>query len=133
MVRWDPSTCGKTPIQANEFSSSALMVALTTQTFIKDLLPSKGVIVFIGTKHITGSPKAEITHLWGEQVAQELFQWRGIVHTNNFPLVYWEGMDKVMWGFPETFRVELQSMSLTSMAQIGCFPGFQLLKPMPKW
>ena len=26
----------------------------------------------------------------------------------------------------------LQSMSPTSMARIGCFPGFQLLKPMPK-
>ncbi len=62
-------------------------------------------MVSIGTKCITGSPKAEITHLWGEQVAQELFHWRGVVHTNNFLLVYWEGMDKVMRGFPEPFRV----------------------------
>jgi hypothetical protein len=75
-------------IQANELASSALMAALATQTFIKDLFPSKGVIVSIGTRCITGSPKVEITHLWGEQVAQELFHWRGIVHKNNFPLVY---------------------------------------------
>ena len=75
-------------IRADELASSALMAALATQTFIKDLFPSEGVIVSIGTKHITGSPKAEITHLWGEQVAQELFHWRGIVHKNNFPLVY---------------------------------------------
>ena len=92
-------------IRANELASSALMAALATQIFIKDLFPSKGVIVSIDTKCITGSPKAEITHLWGEQVAQELFHRRGIVHTNNFPLVYWEGMDKVMRGFPEPFRV----------------------------
>ncbi len=92
-------------IRANELASSALMAALATQTFIKDLFPSKGVIVSIGTKRITSSPKAEITHLGGEKVAQELLHWQGIVHTNNFPLVYWEGMDKVMQRFPEPFRV----------------------------
>ena len=81
------------------------MAALKTQTFIKDLFPSEGLTVSIGTKRITGSPKAEITHLWGEQVAQELFHRGGIVHTNDLPLIYWEGMDKVMQGFPETFRV----------------------------
>ena len=92
-------------IRANELALSALMAALATQTFIKDLFPSEGMIVSIRTKRITDSPKVEITHLWGEQVAQELFHWRGIVHTNGFPLVYWEGMDNLMWGFPETFRV----------------------------
>ena len=92
-------------IRADEFASSALMAALMTQTFTKDLFPSKGVIVSIGTKRITGSPKAAITHLWGEQAAQELFHRRGIVHMNDFPLVYWEGMDKVMRWFPETFWV----------------------------
>jgi hypothetical protein len=92
-------------IRADELVSSALMAALVTQIFIKDLFPSKGVIVFICTKRIAGSPKAEITHLWGEQVAQELFHWREIVHTNDFPLVYWEGMDKVIRGFLELFQV----------------------------
>jgi hypothetical protein len=114
--------------RSDELALSALMAALMTQTFIKDLFPSKGVIVFIGTERITGSPKAEM-HLWGEQVAQELFHWRGIVHTNDFPLVYWEGMDK---GSRRRSGYGLQSMSPTSMAQIGCSPGFQLLKPMPK-
>jgi hypothetical protein len=75
-------------IRANELASSALMAALATQIFIKDLFPSEGVIVSIGTKRITGSPNAEITHLWGEQVAQELFHWQGIVHRNDFLLVY---------------------------------------------
>jgi hypothetical protein len=92
-------------IRADEFALSALMAALATQTFTKDLFPSKGVIVSICTKRITGSPKAAITHLWGEQVAQELFHQQGIVHMNDFPLVYWEGMDKVMRWFPETFWV----------------------------
>ena len=53
----------KVNIRADELASSALMEALATQTFIKDLFPSKGVIVAIGIKCITGSPKAEITHL----------------------------------------------------------------------
>ena len=49
----------------------------------------------IGERQIMISLKAEITHLWGEQVAQDLFHCQKIVHMNNFQLVYWEGMQKV--------------------------------------
>jgi hypothetical protein len=59
----------------------------------------------IGETRITGLPKATITHLWGKQVAQDLFHWRNIVHKNDFLLVYWEGMEKVMKSFPEMFHV----------------------------
>jgi hypothetical protein len=94
-------------VKADELASSALMLAITTQTFIKDIFPPEGISLKIGDKRITGSPKTEITHLWGEQVAQDLLHRRKIVHTNNFPLVYWEGMDKVMRSFPEMFRVRI--------------------------
>jgi hypothetical protein len=92
-------------VKADELASSTLMLAITTQTFIKDIFPSEGISLKIGDKWITGSPKMEITHLWGEQVAQDLLHRWKIVHTNNFPLVYLEGMDKVMRSFPEMFRV----------------------------
>ena len=92
-------------IRADELASKALIAALETQKFIKDLFPLEGVTLSIGSKRITGSPKSAITHLWGEQIAQELFHRHGIVDTNDFPFVYWEGMDKVMRGFPEVFRV----------------------------
>ncbi len=92
-------------ICADKLASKALIAALETQKFIKDLFPSEGVTLLIESKRITGSPKSAITHLWGEQVAQELFHRRGMFDTNGFPFVYWEGMDKVMQGFPEVFPV----------------------------
>ncbi len=64
------------------------MEALTTQTFIRSVFPAEGVSLNIGEARITGLPKVEITHLWGEQVAQELFHHRKIMHMNDFPLVY---------------------------------------------
>jgi hypothetical protein len=75
-------------VKADKLASSALMLAITTQTFIKDIFPSKGISLKIGDKWITGSPKMEITHLWGEQVAQDLLHRWKIVHTNDFPLIY---------------------------------------------
>ncbi len=66
----------------------ALIAALETQKFIKDLFPLEGVTLLIGSKRITSSPKSAITHLWGEQVAQELFHRRVIVDTNDFLFVY---------------------------------------------
>ncbi len=92
-------------VRADELASSALMEAVRTQQFIKSLFPSEGVSLMIGETRITGSPKSTITHLWGEQVAQDLFHRRNIVHTNDFALVYWEGMEREMKAFPEMFRV----------------------------
>ena len=75
-------------ICADKLASKALIAALETQKFIKDLFPSEGVTLLIESKRITGSPKSAITHLWGEQVAQELFHRRVIVDTNDFLFVY---------------------------------------------
>ena len=52
-----------------------------------------------------GVPQNAITELWGEQVAQVLYDRRGVVRTENFPFVYWEGMERVLKLFPEMFWV----------------------------
>ncbi len=41
---------------------------------------------------VTGSPKIAITELWGEQVAQTLYDRRGVVSKENFLFVYWDGI-----------------------------------------
>ncbi len=54
---------------------------------------------------VYGVPQNAITELWGEQVAQVLYDRRGMVSKENFPFVYWEGMERIMKLFPEMFRV----------------------------
>jgi hypothetical protein len=49
--------------------------------------------------------KNAITELWGEQVAQALYDRWGVVSKENFPFVYWEGMERVLKLFLEMFRV----------------------------
>ncbi len=90
-------------IRADKLASVALMEALMIQTFIRSVFLAEGVSLKIGEARITGSPKVEITHLWGEHVAQELFHCHENMHMNDFPLVYWEGIHKVMSSFPEVF------------------------------
>ncbi len=38
-------------------------------------------------------------------MAQALYGRRGVVSKENFPFVYWEGMERVMKVFPEMFRI----------------------------
>ncbi len=54
---------------------------------------------------VKGSPKKAITELWGEQVTQALYDRQGVVSKENFPFVYWEGMERVMKLFSKMFRI----------------------------
>ncbi len=38
-------------------------------------------------------------------MAQVLCDRQGVVSKENFPFVYWEGMERVLKSFPEMFRV----------------------------
>jgi hypothetical protein len=79
-------------VEANEFNSSILF-------------PSEKVCIEIAGEWVTGFSKTAITELWGEQVAQALNDRQGVVSKENFPFVYWEGMERVMISFPEIFQV----------------------------
>ncbi len=59
----------------------------------------------IARAQVTGSPRNAITELWGEQVAPALYDRWGMVSKENFPFVYWEGMERILKLFPEMFRI----------------------------
>ncbi len=54
-----------------------------------------------------------ITELWGEQVAQALYDRPGVVSKENFPFVYWEGMECVMKSFTEMFGIWVTKTCIT--------------------
>jgi hypothetical protein len=82
-----------------------LMAAVEANEFISSIFPLEKVCVKIAGEWVTESPKNAITELWGEQVAQVLYDRRGVVSKENTPNVYWEGMERVLKSFPEMFRV----------------------------
>ncbi len=91
--------------RADKLATAALMAAVEANEFISSIFPLEKVYVEIAGERVTGSPKNAITELWGEQVAQVLYDRWGVVSKENFPFVYWEGMESVLKLFPEMFCI----------------------------
>jgi hypothetical protein len=81
------------------------MAVVEANEFISSIFLSEKGCVEIAGELVTRSPKNVITELWGEQVAQVLYNRWGVVSKKNFPFVYWEAMERVLKSFPEMFRV----------------------------
>ncbi len=83
--------------QADKLSMAALLATtVEANEFISSIFLLEKVCVEIARERVKGSPKNSITELWGEQVAQALLDRRGVVSKDNFPFVYWEGIERVM-------------------------------------
>ena len=89
----------------DNIATAALIAAVDTNEFILSIFLSEKVCVEISGEQVTAPPQNAITDLWGEQVAQELYDRRGMVTKCDFPFVYWEGMERVTRSFKEMFRV----------------------------
>ncbi len=64
---------------ADKLATAALIAAVEANDFISSIFPSEKVCVEISGEQVTGSPKHPITELWGEQVAQALYDRLGVV------------------------------------------------------
>jgi hypothetical protein len=91
--------------RADKLATVALIAVVEANEFISSIFPLDKVCMEIARKRVMGSPKNAITELWGEQVAQALYDRWGVVSKENFPFVYWEGMECVMKSFLEMFHV----------------------------
>ncbi len=65
--------------QADTLATAALMAMVEANEFISSIFPSEKVCVEIAGEQATGSPQNVIRELWGEQVAQVLYDRRGVV------------------------------------------------------
>ncbi len=81
------------------------MAVVEANEFILSIISSEKVCVEIARERVTWSPRNAITELWGEQVVQVLYNRWGVVSKENFPFVYWEGMEHVLKLLLEMFWV----------------------------
>jgi hypothetical protein len=88
-----------------KLATAALIATVETNEFISSIFLSEKVYMEISGERITGSPKNAITELWGEKEAQALYDRQGVVSKENFPFVYWEGMERVLKLFSEMFHI----------------------------
>ncbi len=73
---------------ADKLSTATFIVAMKANEFISSISLLEKVCTEIAGERVTGSPKNAITALWGEQVAQALYDRRRVVSKENFPFVY---------------------------------------------
>ncbi len=93
--------------QADKLETAALMAMVEANEFISSIFPLEKVCVEIAREWVTGSPKNAITELWGEQLAQALYDRQGVLSKENFLFAYWEGMEHVLRLLPEMFHVSV--------------------------
>jgi len=82
----------------------AILNALETNSFISPIFPFETFRFHNGFGKISGSPIAAIYDWHGYITAKQLFDSKGIVSTGHFDLIYWEGMEKAVSKFPDTFK-----------------------------
>jgi hypothetical protein len=64
------------------------MAMVEANEFILSIFLLEKVCIEIARERVMGSPQNAITELWGEQVAQVLYDRWGVVSKENFPFVY---------------------------------------------
>ncbi len=65
--------------RADKLAIAALIAMVEANEYISSILPLEKVCVEIARERVTGSPKSAIAELWGEQVAQVLYDRRGVL------------------------------------------------------
>ena len=81
--------------------------SLAQNDFIKSEFPFERLRVrSYGTK-ITGNLRKELDNISGEYLARRHFQATGKICEEDFPKVWWDGMDYLMKGYPKMYRVWL--------------------------
>ena len=75
-------------------------------------------------KKLTGNLRGALDNLHGERTARTYLDSKGIVKSEDFPCVWWDGMEEVMKGYPKMYRV-------STMKHVSGFCGTN--KMMPYW
>jgi hypothetical protein len=58
-------------------------------------------------QRVSGPPRLALESDWGYCIAKSLFDKKNIIRADNFDLVWWDGMRRVVNGYPKMYRVWL--------------------------
>ena len=92
-------------VECDYLASVSLSEALQEGRFIESIFPHEDIVVMVGGDKVTGALTPVITRTWGDEAAREHYHIKNIIHRDNFDLVYWDGLEKVMNSAPEMWSV----------------------------
>jgi len=88
----------------DKLAKKSLLAAIQEQEFISSIFPFQHLRVELGGEIVTGSPRKAFERYWSHSAAQQLYHEKKIVGAAEFNLIWWDGAEKCMQGFPKTFR-----------------------------
>jgi hypothetical protein len=91
-------------IRVDALAKKSLKAGHSTNEFILSEFPCEEVIIKMGNKKITGSPRSSLEEYWGRLSAKKFFDEKKIVQAIHFDMIWWDGYDKAMAGYPKTYR-----------------------------
>jgi hypothetical protein len=88
----------------DKLAKLALITGIVDQEFINSDFPFEQLRLRVGGKKITGSIKTAVSNHWAYGVARKFYHSKKLVPARLFDLVYWDGVELAMAGFPKRFR-----------------------------
>ena len=79
--------------------------AVASCKFIGTEFPFEKLRVKTHGKKITGNLRRELDNLSGGHIARRYLEEKGKVRSNDFPCVWWDGMEALMRSYPKMYRV----------------------------
>ena len=107
-MEWDQMTqMEQLNCRVDKLAKKALIAVVVSQDYIKSYFPFEQIRVVVGGTKITASPTTALAKHWAYNTAKKLYHENELIHKNDFHLVWWDGVEKVLLSFPTMFRVWL--------------------------
>ena len=82
-----------------------LIDGVVEQEFIPSKFPFKYLWVELDRLKVTGAPGRAFRNYWGANIVQKIYHEKHLVNKYDYNLVWWDRVKKVMYEFPQMFRV----------------------------
>jgi hypothetical protein len=92
-------------IKVDHLARMALLHTHTTNEFFNGLFPLDDFVISMDGQKITGPIKTSLEAHWGRAEAKWFFDFKHIIHSPNFNLIWWDGMRNAMASYPKMFRI----------------------------
>ena len=92
-------------IIVDDLAQRALHHSYSSGEFFGGIYPNEDFIITMGGVKTTGPIRDALERHWGRTEAQRFFHLKHIVYSQNFDLIWWDGVGKAMASYGKMFRI----------------------------
>jgi hypothetical protein len=92
-------------IKVDALAKKALLHTHTSNKFFNGLFPLNDFVISVDGQKITGPIKPSLETHWGRREAKQFFNFKLIVHSSDFDLIWWESMRIAMESYSKMFHI----------------------------